>query len=179
MTCIVGIAHENKVHLAGDGQDTGGDLSKYVSEPKVWISNGFVLGHSGHSQACQLSKHVFVPSTPSRGESLMTYMVSRFIPELRKELTSNGLDLAATNEDDEPVVDISLLVGVRGSLFEVNGWCVYECADFAAIGCGAAWAVGSLRETRKLTPRYRLQRALASATAHSAGVGPPYTFVNV
>jgi ATP-dependent protease HslVU (ClpYQ) peptidase subunit len=178
MTCIAAIRHDGKVYVGGDGRDTCG--SEIIqSDPKVWVCNGFAMGHSGTAVACQVSKFGFVPTTPTHRTDLMKHMVSVFVPELRKELTDAGLDLSAVDSDGDYRVSLSMVVGVHGRLFTVEEWSVNEFVEFAAGGSGAPWAQGSLRETRRLAPRTRLQRALSAAAAHNTSVGPPFTFVSV
>jgi hypothetical protein len=46
--------------------------------------------------------------------------------------------------------------------------------DYAAIGSGAAHALGALGVTEHMSPEPRLELALEIATKHNAGVRPPY-----
>jgi ATP-dependent protease HslVU (ClpYQ) peptidase subunit len=178
MTCIAAIRHDGKVYMGGDGRNTyGSEITQ--SDPKVWVCNSYVMGASGSAGACQVSKYSFTPTTPTPRADLMKHMVSVFVPELRKAMTDVGLDLSAVDSDDDYRVSLSMVVGIHGRLFTVECWSVDEFTEFAAGGSGAPWAQGSLRETRRLAPRTRLQRALSAAAAHNTSVGPPFTFVSV
>lgn len=181
MTCIAAVKHDGKVHMAGDSLavDTNA-WSSFVSEPKVFVRGVFAIGFAGDLRAGQVAKHLMNPSAPPRRpEDMMAYMVGAFTSELRKALTEAGCDLSINEETGDTRLSLNLLVGVHGRIFTVDdSFAVTECVDYGAIGCGADLALGSLRETKKLKPRNRLQRALSTATAHSAGVGGTLVFVS-
>lgn len=180
MTCIAAVKHEGRVHLAGDSLVVDdGDWSTHAAEDKVWEHGPFAMGFAGGLRPGQVVKHLLNPSAPPRSD-LMAYMVTTFVADLRKALTEAGCDLTH-NDDGECKTVLALLVGVRGRIFVIDSddFSVCEADEYTAIGSGAKWAVGSLRETKRLAPRTRLQRALSAAAAHSASVGGKFTFVSV
>lgn len=70
----------------------------------------------------------------------------------------------------------TFLVGFRGRLFRVSGdFQVGESTSrYDAVGCGAAYALGSLAETEGHGTTERVNRALRVAERFSAGVRAPF-----
>jgi hypothetical protein len=150
MTCVIGLVDKlNALVLMGaDGLDSGDSGVRLPSEPKVWVSGKYIMGHAGDSRACQVMKHGFTP--PNFGvapdDDPMGFMVTTFFPELVAALTQAGLDLKAVDDKTgNRRVEYAMLVGVSGRLFELDdGGAVYEHDRLAAIGSGSKYALGCI-----------------------------------
>ena len=102
-------------------------------------------------------------------------MSVRFADAARKLFTAGGY--GKTEYGVERGGDF--LVGYRGRLFRVaSDYQIAESLDpFAALGCGFAYALGSLATAPdQWTPHSRVQAALSLAAHFSAGVRAPFSF---
>jgi ATP-dependent protease HslVU (ClpYQ) peptidase subunit len=177
MTCIVGIAHKGRVYLGGDSAGVSGlDLTVRADE-KVFRHGEFAVGFTSSFRMGQILRYVFTPPEIRHDEDLMSYMVKRFIPEVRTVLKDEGYAHIENNREHGGF----FLVGVRGRLFEIESdFQVGEATSgVAAVGCGYAYALGSMFAQSKAAPETRLQNALEAAANFSAGVVAPFRFVQI
>lgn len=170
MTCVAGLVHDGKVYLGGDSAAVLDNDLAVRNDPKVFRDGPYVIGFSGSFRVGQLARHAFDPPDPPI-KNLTEFMVTTFVDSLR--------DTLKTGNVNELPDDTSLLVGVRGQLFEVGAdWQIGEyCDGYTSIGCGANLAIGSLYSTAGMAPRTRIQTALGAAERGSAGVRGPFTVV--
>ncbi|MGI5337701.1 hypothetical protein ACQEVS_10030 [Streptomyces sp. CA-181903] len=176
MTVIVGLVHEDQVHIGGDSAG----VSKYSlsiairKDSKVFRNGRYAMGFTTSFRMGQLLHHAFKAPRP-KGD-LERFMATKFVDKVRACLKDGGW----ARKDSEQEWAGTFLVGVYGRLFVIGGdYQVGEPADgYAAVGCGSDLALGALHATAPvgLSPRERLDAALAAATHHSAGVCGPYSY---
>jgi len=107
---------------------------------KVVEVNGYVMAGAGNSRCCDVILFGWKPPVYD-GTEPYTFMVSKFIPEMRKQHEDAGITL----KEDE---DFVFLVGFDGRVFHVAGnYAVLETnTGLYGIGTGAAYALGALAQ---------------------------------
>lgn len=179
MTAIAGVVEDGKVYIGGDSAGVGGLSLQIRADEKVFRSGEFVMGYTSSFRMGQILRYHLSPPTPYEGESGMAYMVRRFIPAVKDQLSSHGFQESHHGADHGG----TFLVGYRGELYEVES--DYQVAKlrktYHACGCGADIALGSLHTTHgfDLSPRERIRLALEAAEQFSAGVRGPFLIESV
>jgi ATP-dependent protease HslVU (ClpYQ) peptidase subunit len=174
MTCVVGIAINNKVYLAGDSAGTAGLEVEVRATKKVFYNKEFLMGYCGSFRIGQVLQYIFKPPklTQAKKKDLMRFMVHDFVSAMRMCIHSELKD----SEEDIINNNGPYLVGVCGRLFEVQeDFQVSELLDGChAIGAGGAYALGSLHSTKGQDTEKRLNMALDAAVHYNASVRKPY-----
>lgn len=180
MTCIAAAVDTlGRVWMGADSAAVCGLDLTVRSDAKVF-GLGFgrdrlVIGYTTSFRMGQLLRYGFQPPPlPAYDDSLLRYMVVDFVEAVRSRLKAGGFTETANGRETAG----HFLVGVRGRLFGVEpDFQVGEAAGgYDAVGCGAAYAKGSLYTTADLdlTAQQRLTLALEAAERHSAGVRGPF-----
>ncbi|MFE6305007.1 hypothetical protein [Nocardiopsis sp. NPDC057823] len=187
MTAIAAVVHDGRVHIGGDSAGVGGyDLTvrkdvKVFTHPqrapgREEIAGFWAMGYTTSFRMGQVLQYAFVPPVLADGEDVHRFMCTTFVDELRTTFKDAGWARSDSGVEETG----QFLVGVRDRLFIVDSdYQIGESADgYAAVGCGADLALGSLHTTRgmDLKPRRRLKLALAAAAHHSAGVIAPFIY---
>ena len=178
MTCIVGIIDLEKDNVLMGGDSAGvANLDICIrKDEKVFRVSDFVIGCTDSFRMIQLLRFSFNP--PQIGNiEVYEYMCTDFINKV-KECFRNGGYLQKYEEGDDK--GGSFLVGYKNRLFKVeNDFQVAETFDgYDSVGCGFAYALGSLRTTdnQSYSAQERVDLALKSAEYFSAGVSSPFVF---
>jgi len=186
MTCIVGLEHQGAVYLGGDSATmTGWDLSIANGDPKVFTRGGMIIGLSGSVRIAQLLRYALVIPKHRAHVSDMGYMVTDLATAINRMVVEYMGPAAAARDKDEAddrrppgLADSMILIGYRGALYWMDGdlSVVRDSLGYAAIGCGAAFARGSMFASRDtaMSPTDRIEMALKAASEHSAAVCPPF-----
>jgi ATP-dependent protease HslVU (ClpYQ) peptidase subunit len=178
MTCIVGIEHQGKVYIGGDRAGTENGMIVRVAQPKVFASDGYLMGYTTSFRMGQILQHCFIPPPVDKSDDLIGFMVRKFVPALQRALaagewlkTKDGRQEAGT-----------FLVGVQGRLFVVeDDFNVHSSRHgFYAVGSGAAVALGALWQSMPENartsdnPKDRLRMALEAAQELTTAVAGPF-----
>ena len=127
----------------------------------MFVNGPYVMGFTSSFRMGQLLRYALSPPAPESSD-LHGFMCTAFVDALRACLKDGGW----AKKESEQETGGQFLVGV-----------VSEAADpYAAVGCGAAPALGALFATAagRLGPRERLDGALKAAERFSNGVRGPY-----
>ena len=145
MTIVVGIIDKkmHRVYMGGDFSISNGPQVRETTHRKVYFLGNFLIGFAGVEYLNQLIEFHFTPPeigyTPFR-----KYMVTEFVPELRKVFEKNGYKEPDLNKDPG---EFELLVAYNAEMCEIG--CdfsvVSHVGDYDAIGSGAKYALGALR----------------------------------
>ncbi len=179
MTCIVAVKQDGDVFMGGDSAGVAGLSLQVRNDAKVWAKNGFVFGFTSSFRMGQLLRFTFKPPVHHADIDDYEYMVSDFIEAVRACLTKGGY--AETKDKVES--GGTFLVGYKGEIYLIED--DYQVGmmhdDYAAVGCGHAYAKGSMYALRmyKLNPEEKLTIALEAAENHSAGVRGPWVFAKI
>lgn len=176
MTCIVGLVNKGSVWMGGDSACTSGwDLTLKI-QPKVFRNGEFLIGLAGSPRMAELLEHAFTP--PAIEGGLYKYMVTKFVDEVRACLKTGGY---AYKENEHENTEDIFLVGIRGRLFSI--WQDYHVGEYQgqgySVGCGSAYALGSLFATERKPAAERITKALEAAEFYSAGVRGPFTVLHL
>lgn len=174
MTCIVGLVDADSVWISGDSAGVARLDLVVRADQKVWRKGKFVYGFTSSFRMGQLLRYSLTVPEQYPSQGVEEYMVGPFIDAARRCLKDGGF--AETHDGAER--GGTFLVGYAGRLFEIGSdYQVGESVDgFAAVGCGDSYALGSLYSTGG-EPRSRVQLALESAEAFSAGVRSPFVIL--
>lgn len=176
MTCIVGLEHDGRVTIGGDSAAVEGDDLTAADTAKVFHLGPYLIGYCESFRAGQLVRYrlrVPEPKTDDPVEHLATV----FVDELRKTLHKGGVAKATADEEQMPG---ALMVGYAGQLFTIEGdYAVIRSGyGYAALGCGAPYALGSLSSSpRNADPNRRISDALCAAENHCTAVVSPFTIL--
>jgi len=171
MTCIVGLVHGDKVIIGGDSAGVSGWDITIREDAKVFKNGPFLIGCTSSFRMIQILRFGFKP--PKIKGDLYKYMCTSFIDEVRKTFEEKGF-LQKASEGDER--GGCFLVGIRGRLFSIDSdFQVGEShIGFNVLGCGHAYAAGSLFFSRGQRAKKRVRNALRAAEHFSAGVVGPF-----
>lgn len=177
MTCIVGIAHNNRVFIGGDSAGVSGLDLRVRRDQKVFINGDFVFGCTSSFRMIQLLRYALQPPKRHPDTEVVAFMSTTFIDAVRYTLKDGGF----AGRSNEVESGGTFLVGYAGRLFSIhNDYQVAETTDgFDACGCGESYALGSMFATKseKRDVLDRLNSALECAAHFSAGVVGPFVFV--
>lgn len=176
MTCIVGLECEEGVVIGGDSAGVSGMDMTVRADEKVFRVGPFIMGFTSSFRMGQLLRYSLRVPDHYNDESDYQYMVTSFIDAVRECLEEGGWK----KKKDERESGGSFLVGYRGRLYEVDSdfQVGMNVCGYAAVGCGHAYAMGSLYATDYQDKRpfaiHRVRRALEAAETFSAGVAGPF-----
>jgi len=174
MTCIIGLAENNKVYIGGDsasGSDSDWTVRATTIE-KVFLCPPFLMGCSASFRMMQLLHYGLKDLPEQTCSSDMEYMVNIFVEYVRQLFSEGGFSKIDNNEE----IGGEFLVGYRNQLyligpdFQVNS----NKDGLDAIGCGADFALGAMKASSHLPPQKRILRSLEIAAYFSGGVLPPF-----
>lgn len=173
MTCIVGVKDNGRVLIGGDSAGVAGWNLTVRADRKVFRVGSYVCGFTSSFRMGSLLRYAFNPPEPPDWD-VYRFMNTTFVDAVRKCLKDGGF--AEANNGVEK--GGTFLVGYRDHLFEIEGDYQVAIADdgYAAVGCGAQVAVGSLFTTKALPSQERARIALEAAERHSAGVRGPFHY---
>ena len=162
--------------MGGDAAAVEEDTNSVTirKEPKIFIRGDYIVGYAGSFRMGKVMEHVFSYPVPPENDDLDKFLNTIFINQLRECLEENKLDL----DSDKDSAD--LLVGVRGRLFDFNMDFHFgeDAHDFASIGSGSSYAMGSLYSTSTMKDQMkRCKLALEAAQEFNSWVRPPFTIL--
>lgn len=177
MTVIVGLIDNETVYMGADTLMVNGFDTSHLapSVPKVFHRGPFLIGVTGMLRALQLVQFRLNPVIETKPGGDIEFMVTDFVDELRRVLKEggsaheeNGIEHTGDRDDYS-----RFLVGYRGHLYNVGpDYHVRESTDdFAAIGSGEDFALGSLHSTQGINPESRVTLAIEAAMRFNAGCG--------
>lgn len=179
MTCIVAIKTPKKIYIGADSAGVSvGDLTiDRRADPKICKNERFIFGGAGSFRAIQLMSTLVLPKQKA-GQTDFQFMCVDFVKAVQKLFEKNGFD--GINKRSERSVDAGFIIGYNGELYvmESDFQIGMLHKNYASIGCGSGFALGSLHTTENmpnLKPRERILKALQAADEFSAGVCEPFT----
>ena len=141
MTTIIAIKDSQGFTFAADAQVTDTERPyMHRSMKKIVEVGDYVMAGAGNSRCCDVILFGWKPPAYD-GTEHYTFMVSKFIPAMRRHHEDAGVTL----KEDE---DFVFLVGFNGRVFHVAGnYAVLETnTGLYGIGTGAAYALGALAQ---------------------------------
>ena len=179
MTCVLGIVHNDRICLCADSASAGGwwklELRK---DPKVFRIGNMLIGFTTSWRMGQILRYQLELPEYHASTDTHEWMVTNFIEAVRECLKTGGF----SNVKDNVETGGDFLVGFSGKLFKIeDDFQVGETLkNYAAVGCGADLALGSLYATSRMkSVRRRAEIALEAAEKFSAGVARPFNFIGM
>lgn len=173
MTCIVGLETENGVIIGGDSAATDGGWDISITRlNKVFRRGEFLIGYTTSFRMGQLLQYKLSVEQQKGERSDLEYLATTFIDSVRKCLKEGGFSKIENKQEEGG----QFLVGYRKKLYLVDSdFQVNTHVDgYAAVGCGARFALGSMWNNKHLSPEERVKQALKTAGHFSSGVCEPY-----
>ena len=175
MTCIVGWTDGVQMVMGADSLAASAWDVRVRRDPKLFRlaqqgGPSSLIGFTSSYRMGQLLMGLTLPSDLTADP--FAWMVDQFIPAVRMRLKDGGY----TKIENTREAGGTFLMAYRGRIFEVcDDFQVAEnAAGFAAIGCGAAYALGALSVLDVATdPEGKLRVALGVAEALSGAVRGP------
>jgi ATP-dependent protease HslVU (ClpYQ) peptidase subunit len=179
MSLVVGLEEGGVIHMACDSQATGDSDKRYLPFPKIFnkysrTESGryekYIIGFAGSLRVAQLVMRMDLP-----------YDIYELPDVIQANLKGWGC-LSKGKEDDIGEVETmqsNLLVGYKGSLYEIQGdFAILSRVDtYAAIGDAKQYALGCLYAFESMPmasqhdPEYKLKIALECSSYFCSTVG--------
>ncbi len=177
MTCIVGIAQDGAVVLAGDsaGSSAGNEEVYTFNNSKVLRLGAYGIGFTTSYRMGQILRYeAYLPEPPEA--DLERFMATTFVDALQSSFERGGFRRGLGEHG-------SILVGVQGCLFAVGTeyQVLSGATPYLAVGSARRTAYGALFALDSTTkePRERAEIALRAAQRFNSGVFPPFNFVEL
>lgn len=174
MTCIVGFINSKskKMTLMADSRSStpaGFYIDKNEFRDKVFKKGKMVFGCSGTSLLNQVVKYNCEIPELEKGEDTKAYMVTKFIPALRKAVNENN----ATIKGEKGTMNGTVMIGFNGHIYVIgSNYTITEVADeFTVIGSGSSFAIGSLKTNKSPDQKEKVKFAIKLAAKHINNVG--------
>lgn len=178
MTVVLAVVDDDgKLVFGADSAASSDVLLTIRPDVKVFKKRGYTIGFAGSFRYYQLVRYEMnLPAIPPlSAAAALKFMVQKFIPALRACHSKNGI--MKTSNGIDSCDGSSLLVGFQSYLFTVeDDYHVAPHAEYAAIGCGAEIALGSLyalKELGTLTAVDAVRTALDAAEYSCTSVRGP------
>jgi hypothetical protein len=172
LTAIVGLVHDDTVHLGGDSAGVAGLSMTVRADAKVFTAGPYIFGFTTSFRMGQLIRYAL--DVPIPDGDLDRFMATTFVDAVRDCLKAGGW----ARKENEREEGRTFLVGVAGRLFIIEeDYQVGASVDgYAAVGSGREIALGALFATARtrMAPDRRVMVALQAAERFSAGVRGPF-----
>lgn len=170
MTIIVAVKDKNDTIIGADTQASSGWDKINRRDSKVFITHGVGYGFTTSYRMGQILRFHSEFIDLSEGDPF-ELTVSKLVPMWRGILSTNGYTKVDNNRESGG----TFIVSFRGRIFTIEGdFQVGEPrSDFAAVGCGSAYALGALYASsdREFSARERVSLAISAASEFSNGCG--------
>lgn len=144
MTTLIAFQHKDFCVIAADTQTTGYDMRSDCSPMGKIAKNGkYLVSAAGLVRGMNLIQHAFTPPAPPRTKDLDKFMVTSFIPTLRKTFAVSGYDIKS---DGVPAsFENDFIVAVNGTLYFIDeGYGLERTKDkIYCTGTGMKLALGA------------------------------------
>lgn len=184
MTCIVGLEHDGRVYIGGDGRASDGWGVHRVDDPKVFVlDDRFLIGFTHTFRLGQLLRYKLNVPMQSPSQSDDVYMRSIFVDAVRDLLKQYG----HAKVDSSVESGGEFLVGYRGVLYHMqNDYSLVRfnggydaCGSGEHWALGALYAIGSLEGESPVSPEKQIMLALQAAAQFCAFVSEPFTVLEL
>jgi ATP-dependent protease HslVU (ClpYQ) peptidase subunit len=148
MTTIVGVENADGCVIASDSRVAeGGKVYTHPKMIKAIERGSYIIGGAGDYRALQVVLHGWQPPLVSAKakQNLYEFVINKVAPSLKTTLSEAGIEFNKPSDSDEKF-ELSLLIGINGSLFEIDSDFAVAMNDSGlyAIGSGGDYALGAL-----------------------------------
>jgi ATP-dependent protease HslVU (ClpYQ) peptidase subunit len=172
MTTIVGVENADGCVIASDSRVAeGGKVYTHPKMIKAIERGSYIIGGAGDYRALQVVLHGWQPPLVSAKakQNLYEFVINKVAPSLKTTLSEAGIEFIKPSDSDEKF-DLSLLIGINGSLFEIDSDFAVTMNDtgFYAIGSGGEYALGALHAGATVL------KAMEIAALNNNGTSAPF-----
>ena len=174
MTCVIGMVDNGRVWMGADSQGTDAwHRATQHRTAKVFQRGPLVIGFTSSYRFGQVLR--YAPDLPEPKDFGERYMVTAFVPWLRKALADGGW----VQKHDEREMGGTALIGGFGLLFKLqDDFSVLESnRGIDATGAGMETALGAMLALRS-APEKRIRRALTISAELSSVVGGSFEILH-
>ena len=180
MTCIVGLVHDGKIYMGGDGQYLAGWRKIRSSNPKIFRLGDMLIGTERSQRVSDIVQYA-LDLDDDLWDDPTIYLLVEFIPKLQECLKAHGSMLSKEGIDE---MDATIMIGYKGHLFIIaEDFSLSQIGSaYEAIGGGAKYAVGYLYATDDIVsigPEQAIENAISCASHFSASCGGPITILDI
>jgi ATP-dependent protease HslVU (ClpYQ) peptidase subunit len=148
MTTIVGVQSADGCVIASDSRVAeGGKVYTHPKMVKAIERGSYIIAGAGDYRALQVVLHVWQPPqvTAKAKQNLYEFVINKIAPSLKTTLTTAGIEFNKSSDSDDKF-ELQLIIGVNGSLFEIDSDFAVAMNDTGlyAIGSGGDYALGAL-----------------------------------
>ena len=148
MTTIVGVQNADGCVIASDSRVAeGGKVYTHPEMVKAVECGNYIIGGAGDYRALQVVLHGWNPPllNAKAKQNLYEFVINKVAPSLKATLTEAGVDFGKSSDNDDKF-ELQLIVGINGSLFEIDSDFAVAMNDTGlyAIGSGGDYALGAL-----------------------------------
>jgi ATP-dependent protease HslVU (ClpYQ) peptidase subunit len=148
MTTIVGVQYEDSCVIASDSRVAeGGKVYTHPEMVKAVERGSYIIGGAGDYRALQVVLHGWSPPlvTAKAKTNLYEFVINKVAPSLKATLQEAGIEFAKSS-DNEDKFELQLILGINGTLFEIDSDFAVAMNDnnFYGIGSGGDFALGAL-----------------------------------
>lgn len=160
MTTIIGVQNEDSCVIVSDSRIVdNGKIYTHSKMVKAVQRGNYIIGGAGDYRALQVVLHGWQPPlvTAKAKENLYEFAINKVMPSLKTTLIAAGVDLVKSQNDDDKF-ELLLLIGINGTLFEVDSDFAVGMNDTGlyAIGSGGDYALGALHAGASMLDAMRI-----------------------
>lgn len=177
MTCIVAFKDSKKIYLGCDLLASGSDGSKRTrKDTKIFQKEDMLIGFTSSYRMGQLLRYSLDLPKHAEGVDTFEYMVTSFVDAVQACLSEGGFQ----ETKDEVKTGGSFIVVYKNRIFTIHD--DYQVAeddrDYASVGSGENYALGSLYSSDGRPTEDRVLLALKTAAEFSQSVGGPFEIIS-
>jgi len=172
MTTIVGVQTADGCVIASDSRVAeGGKVYTHPEMVKAVERGNYIIGGAGDYRALQVVLHGWQPPlvTVKAKQNLYEFVINKVAPSLKTTLTEAGIEFTKSSDSDDKF-ELSLLVGINGTMFEIDSDFAVAMNDTGlyAIGSGGDYALGALHAGATVLDAMRI------AAVNNNGTSAPF-----
>lgn len=144
MTTLVGLQSDEWCIIASDSKTSFSNFGTDGSPiPKIAINKQYIIAGAGMVRGSNLAHLAFNPPAPPK-QNLDKFMVTKFIPALRKCFMQHGYDMKESS--DVAQHDSEFIVAVNGTIYQIDPSYSIERlgSKYYVNGSGYQLAIGAL-----------------------------------
>jgi ATP-dependent protease HslVU (ClpYQ) peptidase subunit len=173
MTTIVGVQSIDGCVIASDSRVAeGGKVYTHPEMVKAVERGSYIIGGAGDYRALQVALHGWQPPIVSAKakQNLYEFVINKVAPSLKSTLVEAGIEFNKGSDDSDNKFELQLLVGINGTLFEVDSDFAVAMNDTGlyAIGSGGDYALGALHAGATVLDAMRI------AAVNNNGTSAPF-----
>jgi ATP-dependent protease HslVU (ClpYQ) peptidase subunit len=173
MTTIIGVQNADGCVIAFDSRVAeGGKVYTHPEMVKAVERGSYIIGGAGDYRALQVVLHGWSPPlvTAKAKTNLYEFVINKVAPSLKTTLTEAGIEFTKSSDNEDDKFELSLLIGVNGTIFEIDSDFAVAMNDTGlyAIGSGGDFALGALHAGATVLDAMRI------AAVNNNGTSAPF-----